>query len=93
MGLNIHVYQMPDRSRPDWWDSSRYAGDTEFWDSEEIEWRYNRSVDGEIYKRPEVIYRAILWVAEHVREENKGRLIEMLMRLQGDPALWLYGSR
>lgn len=92
MGLNIHVYQLPERVEPKWWDSFRYAGDTDFWDSEDIEWCY-QSIEGDIYKRPAVIWRAVLWVGANVAPGNQERLIGMLMNLQADPALWLWGSR
>lgn len=86
------TYRYFKKEKPDWWDSLRCAGDTEF--NNNIDFDYRSEGDDpnnkdDFYKRPKNKSQAIDWVQKNTPASNRERLLKMLDEMLQDENLWL----
>ena len=93
MGVNIYILRVDfgETTEVDSWDHSRFAGDSELYRDETIEWEYPDGPLDEIgiVKRPANWVAFGEWIAMNVPEPNKPRWREAAKMMIEDSKLFL----
>lgn len=81
------------------WDSCRFAGDSDFWMTEELDWDTRHEGDEDtgsfekIYCRPKDLKKASEWVIENIYIGNQKRWIDLFALMEADKDIYLTCSR
>lgn len=93
MGVNIYLVRVEgdDVSEIDWLDSNRFAGDSDLYQDESLEWIYpSESIDAMgIVQRPKDWFAFGDWVSANVPVENRPRWHRAVSAMVLDKRLFL----